>query len=67
MTNDIADFVRRKADIYGDAKIVKPEFGFLVATADVKYAPVHRARSSKRTRDRDPSAEQSAFVPAITE
>jgi hypothetical protein len=62
VANDIADFVRRKADVYGDAWIVKPEFGFFVSTADVD---MRRLIALVRVKERA-IGPPAAFVPTIT-
>jgi hypothetical protein len=38
VTNDIAEFVRGKAGVYGNCKIVQPEFGFHTTGANVNMS-----------------------------
>jgi hypothetical protein len=35
VTDNIADFMRGKPGIHGDSEVMKPEFGFFIAAADV--------------------------------
>jgi hypothetical protein len=60
MTEDIIEFVRGESRINRNRQIMKPEFGFLVAHANVNMGGL--LYWNRRKPDKDPNAEPSALI-----